>query len=874
MPGLGTSFGRGGATTFQQDLANSDCIVIEGSNMAECHPVGFQWVMEAKRRGATLIHVDPRFTRTSAVADIWVPLRAGTDIAFLGGLVNYVIENDRYFHDYVVNYTNANAIIREGFEDTEDLDGLFSGWEPDKGQYDPETWQYEGTEVAPSAGQKEMSAGAAEAARGEDVTHRQTDDSLQHERCVFQLLKRHYSRYTPEAVAEICGIDEELFLRVADELTTNSGPERTAAFCYAVGWTQHTVGVQYIRTASILQLLLGNMGRPGGGIMALRGHASIQGSTDIPTLYNLLPGYLPVPHADHDTSLDEYVAYNETATGYWSSMDAYLVSLLKAYFGDAARPDNDFCYDHLPRMSGDHSHMTTVTAMEDGLVEGYFIMGENPVVGSMHGALHRKAARNLRWCVVRDFAPTESAEFWRTGPEFDRGEVDPADCDTEVFFFPCAAHTEKDGAFTNTQRLLQWHEKAVEPPGDARSELWFMFHLGNRLKELYADSNDPKDRPIQDLAWDYPTDGAHDEPVAEEVLAEISGWKLNEDGEREYLSSYTELEADGSTVAGCWIYTGAYAEGRNLPARRTPWWEQNWIAPEWAWAWPDNRRILYNRASAAPDGTPWSERKKYVWWNPDDEEWSSLGDSVDFVPGRPPDYHPEEGATGTDAIAGNSPFIMQADGKGWLFVPTGLLDGPLPTHYEPQESVTENLLYGQQCNPARIEWNRASNPYHRAFDDERFPHVLTTYRLTEHHTAGGMSRWVAWLSELMPELFCEISPQLADEVGVRNGEWVTIRTARGEIECRALVTERMRPVRVGRKRNRRWVHQVGLPYHWSYLGLVTGDTVNELIGFVADPNVSIQESKALTCAVERGKRSRGRRVVTSGPLVIDEERDA
>ena len=845
--------------------------------MAENHPVGFQWVMEAKRRGATVIHVDPRFTRTSAVADIHVPLRPGTDIAFLGGLVNYVIANERYFHDYVVSYTNASAIVTDDFVDTEDLDGLFSGWNAQTGQYDPSAWAYKDARVAPAAGKREMFAGAAEGQqRGANITAQHTDPTLRDPRCVFQVLKRHFSRYTPEMVADVCGIPTDQFLKVAQALCDNSGRERTSAFAYAVGWTQHTVGVQYIRTASILQLLLGNMGRPGGGILALRGHASIQGSTDIPTLFNILPGYLPMPHATHDTTLDDYLSYNASATGWWSKMPAYMVSLLKAYFGDAARPDNDFCYDYLPHMSGDHSHMTTVAAMADGDVKGYFIMGENPVVGSMHGALHRKAARNLDWCVVRDFAPNESAEFWRTGPEFDRGEVRPEDCDTEVFFFPCAAHTEKDGAFTNTQRMLQWHEKAVDPPGDARSELWFMYHLGRRVKALLADSDDPKDRPIQDLTWDYPTKGSHDEPDAEYVLKEINGFTVGEDGysliDGDPVSSFTDLADDGSTACGVWIYSGAYAGGQNMAARRKPWYEQDWVALEWAWAWPDNRRILYNRASADPDGKPWSERKRYVWWDEDAESWVGY-DSTDFIPGRAPSYRPEQGAQGVDALSGIDPFIMQADGKGWLYVPSGLLDGPLPTHYEPQESPVENCLYGQQCNPARIEWDRKDNPYHRAFDDERFPYVLTTYRVTEHHTAGGMSRWLSWLSELMPELFCEISPQLAAEKGVENGGWVTIRTARGEIECRALVTHRIRPITVGRKGRKRTLHQVGLPYHWGSMGLVTGDVANELISFVADPNVSIQESKALTCDLEPGRRSRKRRVVTSGPLVEEAEQD-
>ncbi|MBW3658210.1 MAG: molybdopterin-dependent oxidoreductase [Actinobacteria bacterium] len=836
--------------------------------MAECHPVGFQWVMEAKRRGATIIHVDPRFTRTSAVSDLHVPLRAGTDIAFLGGLIRHVLENERYFRDYVVNYTNAATIISDEFRDTEDLDGLFSGWDEDDAQYDPSSWQYRGAaDVGAAAGKRSMYAGEPEAPRGEDITDVERDETLQDPRCVFQLLRRHFSRYTPEMVADVCGIDEELFLRVADALTENSGPDRTSAFCYAVGWTQHTVGVQYIRTASILQLLLGNMGRPGGGIMALRGHASIQGSTDIPTLFNILPGYLPMPQASKHTSLADYIMTSGQGAGWWANFDRYIVSLLKAYFGDAATADNDFCFDHLPRLTGDHSHMTTVTEMEDGAVEGYFLMGENPVVGSMHGALHRAAARKLTWCVVRDFAPTESAEFWRTGPEFDRDEVRPEDCDTEVFFFPCAAHTEKEGTFTNTQRLLQWREKALDPPGDARSELHFMFHLGRRMKALYADSADPKDRPILDLTWDYPTVGEHEEPDAEAVLKEINGWHVTEGRflEGEPVDLFTDLEADGSTAAGCWIYSGVYAGGVNQANRRRPWHEQHWVAPEWGWAWPDNRRILYNRASADPDGRPWSERKRYVWWDEESGRWTGH-DQPDFMATRPPSYRPDAGATGVDSISGTDPFIMQGDGKGWLFAPTGLLDGPLPTHYEPQESPVENLLYPQQANPSRIEWVRRDNPYHRAFDDPRFPYVLTTYRLTEHHTAGGMSRWVSWLSELMPELFCEVSPELAAERSLVNGDWATITTARGEIECRVLVTPRMRPIRVGKRRGRT-IHQIGLPYHWAYLGLVTGDNVNELIGFVADPNVSIQESKALTGDIQPGRRSRGRRVVTSGPLV-------
>jgi formate dehydrogenase major subunit len=846
--------------------------------MAECHPVGFQWVMEAKERGATVIHVDPRFTRTSAMADVHVPIRAGSDIAFLGGIVRHIIENEKYFRDYVVSFTNAPFVVTEDFRDTEDLDGLFSGWDPEKGQYSPASWQYDDAEASAAAGQKEMGmepgsqepgshAGAPPTGHGQQHQGgatggrpRYRDDTLQDPRCVFQLLRRHFSRYTPEMVERTCGIPRDLFLRVADALCDNSGRERTSAFVYSVGWTQHSVGVQYIRTASIIQLLLGNMGRPGGGIMALRGHASIQGSTDIPTLYELLPGYLPMPKATLDTDLATYLQNNTAASGWLTETPKYMVSLLKAYWGEAATWENDFAFDYLPRLTGDHSHMTTVSDMADGeLLEGYFVMGENPAVGSMHGSLQRKGLRNLKWLVVRDLAMIETAEFWRNAPEIDRGEVRPEDIETEVFFFPAAAHTEKDGTFTNTQRLLQWHHKAIEPPEDCRSELWFTYHLGRLLQERYASSTEPKDRPIQDLAWDYPTSGPLAEPSAEAVLAEINGSTVS-DGKP--VATFTELKDDGSTACGCWIYSGVYADGENQADRRTPGAEQDWVAAEWGWAWPANRRILYNRASADPEGRPWSERKKYVWWDEAAGEWAGF-DVPDMIKDRRPDHRPDEGATGTDTLGGDDPFIIQSDGKGWLFAPTGLVDGPLPAHYEPQESPFPNTLYAQQCNPARMQWRRSDNRYHRAHDDPRFPYVVTTYRLTEHHTAGGMSRWLTWLSELQPEMFCEVGPELARENGLTNGGWATITTERAEIECRVLVTPRIPSLRVGG----RVVHQIGLPYHWGRTGLAKGDTANELISFVADPNVSIQESKALTANIEPGRRGRGRRLPTTGVFV-------
>jgi formate dehydrogenase major subunit len=840
-------------------LANSDCIVDIGSNMAENHPVGFQWVMEARLRGATVIHVDPRYTRTSAVSNMHVPIRAGTDVAFLGGMINYILENGRWFEEYVKAYTNAPVIVSESFADTEDLDGLFSGWEPESGSYDPSTWQYAGMEAQGAAGRREQGGATGEQAhysQGGSLEHGdppETDETLEHPRCVFQILKRHYARYTPEIVEEVCGVSRDLFLRVCEAVCENSGRERTTCFAYAVGWTQHTSGVQNIRAASIIQLLLGNIGRPGGGIMALRGHASIQGSTDIPTLFNILPGYIPMPNAHAHTSLDKFVERNSAPSGYWGNMAAYTVSLLKAYWGEAATEENDYCFDYLPRLTGQHSIYPAIMGMIDGWCKGFFVMGQNPAVGAANGKLQRLALANLDWLVVRDLVETETASFWYDSPEIETGEFKSEDIKTEVFFLPAASHVEKQGSFTNTQRLLQWRNKAVEPKGDCRSELWFMYHLGKRVREKLAGSQDPKDRAVKDLNWDYPTEieGGIEEPDAESVLREINGW--DENGEA--LGSYLQIKADGSTSCGCWIYCGVYSGEENQANRRKPWTEQSYVAPEWGWAWPMNRRIIYNRASADPEGKPWSERKKYVWWDEEQEQWTGL-DVPDFEPTKSPGYVPAGDAQAEDAIRGDRPFIMQAEGRGWLYVPAGLVDGPLPTHYEPEESPFENALYAQRANPARERFPRPENPYNPAGSKagtDVFPYVFSTYRLTEHHTAGGMSRSTEHLSELMPEMFCEVSPELAERVGLENGGWATIVTMRSAIEARVLVTDRLAPLKI----QGRTTYQVGMPYHWGSKGVVTGDSANDLLSLALDPNVHIGEYKVATCDIRPGRRPRG-----------------
>ncbi len=826
-------------------MQNADAIVIMGSNFAECHPVGFRWVMKAKEHGCKVIHVDPRFTRTSAMSDMHVPIRSGTDIAFLGGIVNYIIENKRWFEEYVVNYTNAATIVDESFRDTEDLEGLFSGFDPKTRSYDTRSWAYDGT--VPGQPELDKSADQPHAKEGQPgVDYRnfppRTDPTLQHPRCVFQIVKRHYARYTPEAVADICGCTPEQLVAVAKTLCDNSGRERTSAFAYAVGWTQHTVGVQYIRAAGIVQALLGNMGRPGGGILALRGHATIQGSTDIATLYNLLPGYLTAPNAQvaaHDT-LEGWLRNEMPTTGWWANGRKYMVSFLRAWYGDNARADNEWGYQYLPKNVGDHSHMPMFTAMHNRTIKGFMAMGQNPAVGGQNGVYQRAGLANLEWMVVKDIFLTETAEFWRA-PDV----ADPSAIQTEVFFFPSATVPEMDGSFTNTQRLVQWHEKGAESPGDCKSDLWFTHHLVKRLKRQYAGSTNPNDAPFLALDWSFRED-EHGEPLAESVLKEINGYTMPG---KVPVKSFTDLKDDGSTASGAWIYTGIYPEeGLNKAAARVP---DDYASLGWAFAWPANRRMLYNRASADPAGRPWSERKRYVWWDEAKRQWVGY-DVPDFPATKPPTYRGDWRKGGLDAHDGDAPFIMKPDGKAWLYAPSGLVDGPLPTHYEPYEGPVGNALYPKaRSNPLAKTFNVVGNRYIDP-GDPNFPVVLSTYRLTEHHLSGAMTRWLPWLASLMPELFVEISPELAKERGIENAGWVTVSTPRGAIECKALVTRRMRPFSI----QGRIVHQAGMPFHWGYRGVVTGSITNELAALVADPNVTIHEAKAFMCQVESGRKAR------------------
>ncbi len=879
-------------------MADSDCIVIMGSNMAENHPVAFRFPMKAKvEHGAKIIHVDPRFTRTSAMADIHAAVRTGSDVAFLGGLIRYVLESKRwnedpFFRSFVGTYTNASTLIDEAYRGPEDEEGVFSGlleysggvpeW-PFNGlnaEYKDSTWQYAGTKAgeqgrAASSGQSgEMrgtqsgttsGAGGKGGQGGDDGKFRgppyddlvqalvrpapKTDPSMQDPQCVLQIVRRHFSRYTPEMVERTTGCSAATFIRVAETILENSGAERTTSFAYAVAWTQHTNGVQIIGACALLQLLLGNIGRPGAGVMALRGHASIQGSTDVPTLYHSIHGYMAHPTAlkAHDT-LADYLTAETVPTGLWGNMPKYVVSYMKSMYGASATAENQFGYDWHPKIVGDHSHMAMFAAMNAGRVRGMLCIGQNPAT-SLNSHLERAGLRKLEWLVVKDNWVQETATFWKNAPEVRSGKVRSEDIGTEVFFFPATQVAEVEGTFTNTQRMLQYHYKAVDPPGDCRSDLHFSYQLGTRLKKLYAGSTLPRDQGFLNLTWEYEHEDAKErslgEPSALKLLKEMNGYYTDDPGR--HIGGFDELKDDGSTTCASWIYAGVYpAAGDNRAGRRKP------DAPgvtgaqlDWAWAWPANRRILYNRASADPQGKPWSERKRWVWWDEAQQRWAGH-DVPDMQATKRPDAPGKPGAIGMDALSGTDPFLLKPDGVGWLFVPAGLVDGPLPAHYEPAESAVRNPLYAQQSSPVMKHWKNDGNPL-APVGDPRFPCIITTYRLTEHYLAGAMSRWLPLLAELQPELFVEISPELAAERGLANLDYARISTLRGSVRARALVTRRLRAFVI----DGRSIHHVGMPWHWGYEGLTQGDVVNELTSLVGDPNVSMHEGKSFICNVER-----------------------
>ena len=784
------------------DVKNADAILIMGSNAAENHPIAFKWVEVARERGAVLISVDPRFTRTSALADIYAPMRSGADIAFLGGMINHVLANNLFQREYVVEYTNAAFLLDPAFGFK---DGYFSGWDPAKKTYDRATWKFQ-----------------LEA----DGTPKQ-DKSLKDPNTVFQRLKRHFGRYTPEMVERVCGTPRADFLKVADAFARTGAPDRAGTIMYAMGWTQHSKATQLIRTAAILQLLLGNIGVAGGGVNALRGLSNVQGSTDMALLFHILPGYLGTPTRANHPTLQEYLDKETPKTGYWVNKPKFFVSLLKAWYGEAARKDNEFAYQYLPKNSGNYSHMDLFEAMYAGKIKGFVVTGQNPAVSGPNSSLERKALERLEWLVVRDLFETETAAFWK-GPG-----VDPAKVATEVFLLPSATHLEREGTYTNSGRWLQWKWKAVEPPGDARSDAWFANQLAVRLKKLYADSKAPKDQPVLALTWGY---GAGDEPDLEKVLAEVNGYTVA-DGKP--VKSFAFLADDGSTACGNWIYSGVFpAEGQNrAKSRKADPPESLGLNLGWGFSWPVNRRVLYNRASADPRGKPWNGERALIWWDPEGE--LPGGKKGKWVGKDVPDFRPD---LAPEVKGGGNPFIMRADGKGGLWAP--LVEGPFPEHYEPVESPVRNLLSPTQSNPLAAIYKADLD---RLGDPKDFPIVATTYRLTEHMHTGSITRNLPWLVELMPSLFCEMSRELAAEKGIQNGDPVVVRSARGEVRAVAYVTGRIRPFKLAG----RVVHQVGIPWHWGFMGMAKGDSANLLTPHVGDANTRIQESKAFLVDVRK-----------------------
>ena len=825
-------------TTNLIDIQNSD-VIMATSNFAENHPVGFQWVMKAKERGAKFIHVDPRFTRTSAVADVHVPLRSGTNIAFFGGLISYAIQNNLYFKDYVVHYTNASFLIDPAFKTATDGGGLFTGLESTgKGGVDPhlaetykrDSWKYQ--------------------LDGEGNPKR--DLTLRDPSTVFQLMKRHYSRYTPEMVERVCGIPKEKFVQVAKLYCENSGPEKTGTITYALNLTQHTNGVQNIRALCMLQILLGNIGRPGGGVVALRGHANVQGATDLELLYHELPGYLPMPLRDAHPDLKTYLEKVTPKGGFWVNLPKFMVSLLKAFYGDAAKVENDYGYQWLPkRASADaYSHQHIFVDMYKGVIKGFLADGQNPAVGGPNAKLARAALGKLDWLVVKDIFVTETAEFWKAPG------VSPKDVRTEVFFLPAAPAAEKDGSLTNTMRLIQWHERAVKPPGDVTSDAEFFVSLAKRLQKMYAGSKKDRDQGFLAASFQYGDDPK--EPNMELVLKEVNGYATaditDKDGKVVYkkgqaLNTFAHMTDDGKTAGGCWIYTGVTVEGPdgkliNKANLRKPADDKDYLAHGWGFSWPANRRILYNRASADLQGKPWSERKKLIWWDPaapgaePDKKGKWVGLDV-------PDFNP---FLAPDAKNGDKPFIMRADLVGAFFGP--LNDGPFPEHYEPVESPTKNLLSKQQMNPVAKIWIVPDQKNDLApVASPEYPYVVTTYRLTEHHLSGVMSRYLPMLAELFHSHFAEISNELAAELGIKNGERITVATPRGKIHTTAMVTSRLKPFMIDGKKT----HQIGIPWHWGYNGISKGDITNDLSATVGDPTVYIQETKAFLCSVKKGE---------------------
>jgi formate dehydrogenase major subunit len=807
-------------TNHWVDIKNADIVLIMGGNAAEAHPCGFKWVTEAKAHNkARLIVVDPRFTRSAAMADYYAPIRVGTDIAFLGGVIHYLLSNDKIQKEYVKSYTNASFVLNKKYDFA---DGLFSGYSDAKRSYDPATWGYD----------KDKAGYAV------------VDETLQHPRCVFQVMKAHYSRYTPEMVSNICGTPKDAFLKICEMIGSTAAPDRAMTILYALGWTQHSTGSQMIRTAAMMQLLLGNIGISGGGMNALRGHSNIQGLTDLGLLSNALPGYLTLPRQKEQSS-DGFVnartlkPLRPNQMSYWQNFPKFHVSLMKAWYGNAATRDNNWAFEYLPKLDKDYDILQAFELMGQGKMNGYICQGFNPVGSAPNKAKIVGALSKLKFLVVIDPLATETSEFWKNyGPYND---VDPAKIPTEVFRLPSTCFAEEDGSLTNSGRWLQWHWKGADPPGEARGDPEIIAGLFTRIRAMYARDGGAFADPIVNLTWAYKIPAL---PAPDEIAMEYNGKALADltdpkDASKvlvkagDQIPGFAFLRDDGTTSCGCWIYCGAWTQAGNQMARRDnsdPY--GNGQTLNWAWAWPVNRRILYNRASSDPSGKPWDPKRKLVFWN--GKAW----DGAD-TPDMRPDAAPEENV---------GPFIMTAEGVAKLFVPAGLVDGPLPEHYEPFESpIPVNPMHPQ--NP-KVRANPAARVFKNDLEafgtPKEFPHAATTYRLTEHFHYW--TKHVESNAITQPQQFVEIGEDLAREKSIKDGDKVKVRSNRGQMEAVAVVTKRIKALEC----NGQKVHTVGIPNHWGFKGVAKmGYLANTLTPFVGDANTQTPEFKAFIVTIDK-----------------------
>ena len=807
-------------TNHWTDIKNADLVLIMGGNAAEAHPCGFKWVIEAKAHNkAKLVVVDPRFTRSAAMSDYYAPIRTGTDIAFLGGVINYLFTQDKIQHDYVRNFTNATFLLTDAFKFE---DGLFSGYNPDKRNYDNSSWGYQ---------------------KGKDGFVL-VDDTMQDPLCVFQVMKKHYSRYTPEMVNKVCGTPVDAFLKVCEYIASTSTTSRVMTIMYALGWTQHSQGTQMIRTGAMLQTLLGNIGLPGGGMNALRGHSNIQGLTDLGLLYNNLPGYLTLP-ADKEQDYGAYIAARATKPlrpnqmSYWQNYGKFHVSLMKAWFGNAATPENNWCYDYLPKLDKSYDVLQAFELMSNGKMNGYICQGFNPLASFPNKAKLGKALAKLKFLVIIDPLATETSEFWRNFGQYN--DVDSGSIQTEVIRLPSTCFAEEDGSLTNSSRWLQWHYKGAEPPGEARGDGEIIANIYTRIRALYQKDGGAFPDPIVNITWPYKIPRS---PSSEELAMEYNGKALVDIPDPKdptkvlvaagaQLSGFGQLTDDGKTACGCWIYSGAWTAAGNQMGRRDnadPYNLGQTLG--WAWAWPANRRILYNRASADPAGKPWDPKRKYIAWN--GKAWSGAD-----VPDIRPDAAPDQDV---------GPFIMTGEGVARLFAPTGLVEGPLPEHYEPFESPVPTNLFSPK-NPKTF-----SNPVARVFKGDLeafgkpkdFPYAATTYRLTEHFHYWTKHSLLNAITQ--PQQFVEIGEELAKEKGIVAGDRVRIRSNRGQIEAVAVVTIRIKALDC----NGTKVHHIGIPIHWGFKGVAKmGYLANTLTPYVGDANTQTPEFKSFIVNVEK-----------------------